>query len=389
MKSFLFRLYLAWMSFLARFTTMEENNIVILNGAGRSGSNGYLFYKYLQINHPEYNVTLVEPWPSSHLKWATWQKIGAAHYVITTHQPFKVRRHQINLQFWHGVPLKRMGIMAYNTKRRDIKRNEKLWHKNADIVTSSSDLYETLMSACIGVESKKYQKVGFPRLDYLAKPIISKQRLLQDLFKKEDPAAQIGIYMPTFRYELEDPQIMKEIKQGNFFAFADFDGAKLNQALKSRHQYLIVKLHPYEMRLFKKLKSDYSNIAFLNNDYLFKNNYDLYELLGDTDFLLTDFSSIYFDYLHLNKPIVFITNFLKQYEKTRGLLLGPYEEITPGICVNSEKELVANLDHLDNQQLGNRRLYWLHLTSQVKGGNYCERIFKAMTKQKDLVEETL
>ena len=91
MKSFLFRLYLAWMSFLAKFTTMEENNVVVLNGSGRSGSNGYLFYKYLQLNHPEYNVTLVEPWPSSHLKWKTWQKIGAPKYVITTHQPFKVR----------------------------------------------------------------------------------------------------------------------------------------------------------------------------------------------------------------------------------------------------------------------------------------------------------
>lgn len=43
MKSFLFRLYLAWMKFRARFTTMEDNTIVVLNGSGRSGSNGYAF----------------------------------------------------------------------------------------------------------------------------------------------------------------------------------------------------------------------------------------------------------------------------------------------------------------------------------------------------------
>lgn len=381
MKSFLFRLYLWWMSFLAKFTTMEDNNVVILNGAGRSGSNGYAFYKYLQLNHPEYNVTLVEPWPSSHLKWKTWQKIGAARYVITTHQPFKVRKHQINVQFWHGVPLKRMGIMAHNTKRKDIKRNEKLWHKNADIVASSSDLYETLMSACIGIETRKYAKVGFPRLDLLKSSVINKDQLLADLFKTQDKDAQIGIYMPTFRYELDDPSVMQKIKEGNFFAFTDFDAEELNTALKQRHQYLIVKLHPYEMRLFSAFKSQYSNIAFLNNDYLFKNNYDLYELLGDTDFLLTDFSSIYFDYLELNKPIIFVTNFLKQYEKTRGLLMGPYEEITPGICVNSQKELLANLDQLDNQQIRNRRLYWLHLTNQIKKDNYCEQMFNFMTRE--------
>lgn len=380
MKSFLFRVYLNWMKFLCRFTAVEDNRIVILNGAGRSGSNGYVFYKYLQVNHPEFNVSLIEPWPSSHLKWESWQKIGSARYVITTHQPFKVKKGQINLQFWHGVPLKRMGIMANNTRYRDNKRNEKLWHKNADIVASNSDLYESLMSACIAIEGKKYRKMGFPRLDALTNPIIPKEKLLKDLFDGEDSQAQIGIYMPTFRYELEDKSVMEKIKSGNFFAFSDFNGEELNAALKARHQYLIVKLHPYEMRMFENFDSHYSNIAFLNNDYLFDHNYDLYELLGDTDFLMTDFSSIYFDYLHLNKPIIFITNYLKQYEKVRGLLMGPYEEITPGICVNSQKELLGNLDELDNRQIHNRRLYWLDLTNQVKGKNYCEQAFNAMTQ---------
>lgn len=380
MKSFLFRCYMTLMKFLARFTTMEDNEIVILNGSGRSGSNGYLFYKYLQLNHPEYNVTLIEPWPSSHFGWKVWQKIGAARYTITTHQPFKVRKHQINVQFWHGVPLKRMGIMANNTKRRDNRRNEKLWHKYADIVCSSSDLYETLMSACMAIETTKYHKVGFPRLDALKNPVISKEQLLKDLFKVEDKDAQIGIYMPTFRYELNDPKIMERIKSGNFFAFDDFDIEKLNSALKERQQYLIVKLHPYEMRMFSNFKSKYSNIAFLNNDYLFDHDCDLYELLGDTDFLITDFSSIYFDYLHLNKPIVFVTNYLKQYEKTRGLLMGPYEDIIPGINVNSQRDLISNLDHLDNRQLRNLRLYWLNLTDQVNADSYCDKIFDFMTK---------
>ncbi|WP_278341366.1 CDP-glycerol glycerophosphotransferase family protein, partial [Lactobacillus acetotolerans] len=129
---------------------------------------------------------------------------------------------------------KRMGIMANNTKRRDNRRNEKLWHKYADIVCSSSDLYETLMSACMAIETKKYHKVGFPRLDALKNPVISKEQLLKDLFKVEDKDAQIGIYMPTFRYELNDPKIMERIKSGNFFAFDDFDIEKLNSALKER-----------------------------------------------------------------------------------------------------------------------------------------------------------
>ncbi|MBD5430187.1 CDP-glycerol glycerophosphotransferase family protein [Lactobacillus sp.] len=374
MKSLFFRLYLSVMKFLAGLMPTKKNAVVILNGAGRSGSNGYIFYKYLQKNYPNLDVTLVEPWPSSHLSFLTWKKIGAAKYIFTTHQPFKIKSSQIDVEFWHGIPLKRMGLMAHNTLRKDNQRNEKLWYTSADIVTSSSDLYESLMSACIAISTNKYQKLGFPRLDALKNPIISKERFLHDLFKTSDSQAKIGIYMPTFRYELEDKSIMKQIEDGNFFAFKDFDIEKLNNKLKENHQYLIVKLHPYEMKMFTNFDSKLSNIAFMNNDYLFDNDYDLYELLGLTDFLMTDFSSIYFDYLHLDKPIVFITNFLEQYEKTRGLLMGPYEEIAPGKCVNSYSELLNVLDNMDSPAMKAKRQYWLKLSDQLSEDENCRRV---------------
>lgn len=377
MKNFLFQLYMDLMKFGAHFTKMQNNKIVVLNGAGRSGSNGYLFAKYLKTEHPEYEVSVIEPWPSSHLSFATWREIGRAKFVLTTHQPFKIRKKQVNIQFWHGIPLKRMGIMAKNTNRKTDLRNENLWQNNTDVVTSTSDLYETLMSSCCAIETNKYQKVGFPRLDSLQHPVISKEQLMQDLFKTADEQAQVGIYLPTFRYEIEDNQAMAQLKNGNFLTVPDFDAEKLNSDLKQRHQYLLVKLHPYEMRLFSHLSSQFSNIAFLNNDYLLEHDYDLYELLGDTDFLITDFSSVYFDYLSLNKPIIFITNYLKQYEKARGLLIGPYEQVVPGICVKNQEELQTALGDPDNYH--SQRKYWLDLTNQIQGHSYCNDVFTLMT----------
>lgn len=379
MKNWLFRIYMCLMKIGARFTKIRENKIVVLNGAGRSGSNGYLFAKYMKKNHPEYEITVVEPWPSSHLPLATWREIGAAKFILTTHQPFKIHAKQVNIQFWHGIPLKRMGIMANNTKRKTDMRNAKLWQKNADVVCSSSDLYETLMSACCAIETTKYQKVGFPRLDALKHPALSKAQLLTALFKVQDEQAQIAIYMPTFRYEMEDEQIMAQIKAGNFFALPDFDAESLNEALKAKHQYLIVKLHPYEMQLLGTQTSHYSNIAYLNNDYLFAHDYDLYELLGNTDMLITDYSSIYFDYLTLDKPIIFVTNYLRQYEQKRGLLLGPYEEVVPGICVKTQAELLAGLSAPDRKQ--QKRQYWLHLTNQLQHESACAAIYTLMANQ--------
>ncbi|WEV51584.1 CDP-glycerol glycerophosphotransferase family protein [Lactobacillus sp. ESL0731] len=382
MKSFLFRLYLQVMRFLAHFTKINNKKIVILNGAGRSGSNGYLFAKYVRAHHPDYTVTLVEPWPTSHLSFKTWREIGAAKFILTTHQPFKIRKSQVNIQFWHGIPLKRMGIMANNTKAKDNRRNSKLWRKTADVVCSSSDLYETLMSACVGINAAQYRKLGFPRLDALSHPAISKQQLVHDLFNVTDEQVQVGIYMPTFRYELDDQNVLDQIKAGNFLALADFDGATLNETLKKQHQYLIVKLHPYEMRLFDQLSSQFSNIAFLNNDYLVENDYDLYELLGATDFLLTDFSSIYFDYLTLDKPEIFITNYLEQYEQKRGLLMGPYEEVVPGQCVKRQDELIKELRQVaqGEDDYKSKRQYWRLLTNQAPTQSSCEQIFDFMTQ---------
>lgn len=379
MKNFLFRLYLSLMKLGARFTKIKENKIVVLNGAGRSGSNGYLFAKYIKENHPDYDVTVIEPWPSSHLPFSLWREIGTAKYVLTTHQPFKIHKNQINVQFWHGIPLKRMGIMAKNSKQRTDKRNVNLWQKNADIVCSSSDLYETFMSACTAIETTKYQKTGFPRLDALKKPCISKKQLLHDMFSKEDEQAQIGIYVPTFRYEMASAKVIAQIKAGNFFALPDFDAVSLNESLKMQHQYLIVKLHPYEMKLLGNLNCEFSNIAFLNNNYLFQHDYDLYELLGDTDLLITDFSSIYFDYLNLNKPIIFITNYLSQYENARGLLIGPYKQVVPGPCVKSQDELIHALHGQDKYE--QKRQYWLSMTNQIDTESYCDDIFSLMTKK--------
>lgn len=381
MKSFLFRIYLSIVKFIFRWVPTNENLYVILNGSGRSGSNGYIFYKYLKKEHPEIETVLVEPWPSSHLPLKTWKKIGEAKYIFTTHQPFKLKNSQICTSFWHGIPLKCMGILAANTTYKTDLKNMNVWKNNADRVVSSSALYETLMSACIAIEGKKYVKNGFPRIDALYHPVVSKENLLHDFFQRKDDKAKIGIYMPTFRYELNDDNVMKVISEGNFFAFKDFDANSLNNKLKELHQYLIIKLHPYEMKKMQmdKIKVDqYSNIYFLKNDYLEKNNLDLYELLGSTDYLMTDFSSIYFDYLHLNKPIFFITNYLEQYETARSLLITPYKEVVPGATVENQIELLQKLADLSNDSYEQKRNYWLQLTDTLSTGNNCERNFDTL-----------
>lgn len=372
MKNLLFSTYLGIIKFFLKFTKTNPNGYVILNGAGRSGSNGFLFYQYLINEQPNVDATLVEPFPSSHLSWQTWKKIAQAKYIFTTHGPFKIKKAQVNVEFWHGIPLKKMGLMANNTDYKADFKTAKKWNQITDIVSSSSSLYETTMTACVGVSGQKYQAFGFPRIDALFAPKVTKQELLKDLFGAENSTAKIGIYMPTFRFELDNKTVMNMIAAGNFFAFDDFDGDQLNQELKAQNQYLIIKLHPYEQQYFQD-KINYSNIVFLTNEYLNQKNIDLYQMLGSTDYLLTDFSSIYFDYLHLNKPIYFVENYRDDYLKARGILFEPYDEITPGAKISTQQDLVEVLQMPDKYQPD--RKYWLDLTYNIDAKNNCDRIF--------------
>lgn len=376
MKSYLFRIYFKLMMFLLQFVGTDNNLYVILNEAGRSGSNGFIFYRYLKKYHPEVDVVLVEPWPSAHLAFKTWLKIGRAKHIFTTHQPFKIKSKQVLSCFWHGIPLKKMALMSNNTSYKSDCRNIKSWQK-ADYISSSSSLYETLMTSCISVKASKYVRTGFPRIDALYNPEVTKADVLKQYFNVTDVTAKIGVYMPTFRYELEDDSIMDKISRGNFFAFDYFDLSKLEQVLQKKNKYLIVKLHPYEMKKIDEKCKNYDHIYFLKDIDLFKFNYDMYDLLGNTDFLITDFSSVYFDYLHLDKPIYFVTNFLKEYEKTRGLLMGPYADIVPGAKINTFVELLDILEN-DTDTFAHARHQWLNMTYEIDFQQNCKRCFDAL-----------
>lgn len=377
MKNLLFAIYLGIIKFFLKFTKTNPNGYAILNGAGRSGSNGFIFYQYLVGNHPEVEATLVEPFPSSHLSFATWKKIAQAKYIFTTHGPFKIKKSQIAIEFWHGIPLKKMGLMANNTNYQEDAKMAKTWNKTVDFVTSSSSLYETTMTASVGISGQKYQEWGFPRVDALYNQQISHDELLADLFQTADPRAQIGIYMPTFRFELENKSVMNMIAAGNFFAFSDFDAEKLNAELSDNHQYLIIKLHPYEQKYFQD-ELNFTNIIFLDNDYLTKKNLDLYQILPATDYLMTDFSSIYFDYLHLNQKIIFIDNYLDDYLISRGIVFEPYSLITPGPKAKDQNELLNAI--LEADQYARERKYWLDLTYNIDTKDNCDRIFNSLPR---------
>lgn len=287
--------------------------------------------------------------------------------IIRTHEgPYL--EDKINIQLWHGFPLKGLSYMSkYSMQNTEYVHNE--WRK-IDKVFSYSTLYNTLMGACYGIDCEKFYLSGMPRNDFLFQS--NGKEKLEKILKRKIKE-KIIFYMPTFRESLFGE--INGSKLGYIFNFSDYKPKEFNKFLIENNLIFIVKMHPVDYSNFKdKVIANLSNIVFIDdNDFL---SYDLYEILNSIDILITDYSSIYFDFLLLNKPIVFIDKDRKEYFDNRGILLEPYDFWTPGPKVENMKCLqdeMLNCIKMHNYYKDERNTI-CNLVHKYRDGNSTKRI---------------
>lgn len=150
-------------------------------------------------------------------------------------------------------------------------------------------------------------------------------KLLKD-WKRYD---RVYLYMPTWRANLNSAYLN--------VAFPDM--AKLDEILKKTNALFVIKQHP-TVRV-NKISKQYDNIYFIDNKC------DIYPILPFTDVLITDYSSIYSDYILLDGKGVILYPFdLEEYQKT-DLSLINYKENNPGTYVYTFSELLKLIESRD------------------------------------------
>lgn len=264
--------------------------------------------------------------------------------VVTTQANYPFNHKQINIELWHGFPLKAMA----NMDPGDLRSAEQLrsWWEKVDYITSYSGMFNTLFNACIGLDISKYQVTGAPRNDLLSKNYRS---WFAKLFESNLDGQNLIMFTPTFRSSQFNPTHNEGDRNwGNLFGFEEFNQEEFESYLEEKKIYLIVKLHWVEETIVKEQIENFNSnrIKLLTEDEICASGLDLYELLSSIDLLITDYSSIYFDYLLLDRPVLFTPVDLKTYEKKRGFLLEPYETWTPGPKVTSQNQLQVELSKL-------------------------------------------
>lgn len=253
--------------------------------------------------------------------WLT-MKAGIA---IVTHSKLLDLNNSISsktkvVQLWHGTPLKKIlyddKISIYgNTRENSIKNRlvelllPILFDKyDYSLLIAPSEKIKDNFASAFKISKNKIVVTGYPRNDALFKKL-----KVNTKFKK-------CIYMPTFRNG----------NNLNLFSNFGFNVRKIDEFLENNNVQLYLKLHPGDavhsdvnIGLKKKIKDS-------NNIFFIKDTIDIYSHLKEFDFLITDYSSIYFDYLLLNRPIIFAPFDMDSYIKDEREFYYEYNKVTPG-----------------------------------------------------------
>ena len=259
------------------------------------------------------------------------------------------------VQLWHGTPLKKNDLTKLNEN------------------------YDYFLIACklFMEEQKMFSKydgkillTGYPRNDYLINKKNSKKS------KKYD---YTFLFLPTHRYRTYNG----ENQRVRFFDLFDY-GFVLNDLSNFLIKYnciLKIKLHP--MQKFKddnffKTVSSCHNIDLIEDDPII----DVNEYLTDCDALITDYSSVMFDFLLLDKPI-FLSPFDINENNIKNSFRFDYVLNAPGIISYTWSELIDNLEcHIkygDKQNV--KREMIKNKFNHFFDNKSSERLFMRLTKE--------
>jgi len=251
------------------------------------------------------------------------------------------------------MPLKTIGLLGNNPITQK---------SNYGIATS--DLYKGLISRSLDIREENVLVVGQPRNDLM----LEKINYLDKLSFKVTIENTIILWTPTYRQSIVGEIRVDGIAEKNLPVIKLSELEELNKFLFSIKSTMIIKLHPMDILNNYQFDS-FSHIVILNKKSFDTLNCQLYSLLGSIDILLTDFSSIYIDYLLLNRPIGFLMNDYSEYNNSRGFVFDNPLEYMPGEKISSLLELKQFLQDIvvfKNDKYCNDREYVNQIFNNVK-----------------------
>ncbi|MEW6088398.1 MAG: CDP-glycerol glycerophosphotransferase family protein [bacterium] len=359
-------------------TKCKKNRILFMQESW-SGSNSYALWKLAgEDTKKKYEIILYQDSALDGKGFTHFIKkyrlISSAQLIVTTHASYKPSKRHIHLQLWHGVFVKKNGVMLDN-KPDSVFKTQKDWLK-VDYIMSYSETCNTFLNACMPTNSNKYIITGAPRNDFLF--VSEGMSNVKKIFGEKIKDDKLVFFLPTFRDYYGKNQGNKNYN--NPFGFVKFSPEGFDKFLEGNKCKIIFKPHPHEEALIISYFRDYplKNMLILKDSDLVANSLDLYELLNASDMLITDYSSVFYDYLLFDKPIIFAPVDVDSYSAARGFLIESFENWAPGPKVFNQdtlqKEILYCLSEKDYYR--EKRAWMRNLHHRYKDGESSKRLWE-------------
>lgn len=223
-----------------------------------------------------------------------------------------LHKKRLIINLWHGVPLKKIALLDPNLKKAARIYFKKIFSENYTCILTTSHELIPLMARSFAVSEDKIKVWGQPRNDGLFQKNDCR-KILGQLFPDLPEYTKTVLYAPTFR----------DYGQVQLIPFKDFDQEQLEAFLEEKNMLLFIRTHVAEQGSAAPYLG--KRIRFLGNEQA----EDVTGILNIFDCLITDYSSIYIDYLLTDKPMIFLPYDRQQYLDGRGMNFD-YDDVTPG-----------------------------------------------------------
>ena len=364
----------------------KTNWIVFESFMGRncSGQPKYI-YQYLQKHYPgKYKCIWVVDRRGVKIpgKYKKCKRFGiryfyymnrSKYWVINMRQPLSVpkRDDTIILSTWHGTPLKRLVFdmddvhSATPQYKNIVYRQTREW----DYLLSDNPFSTEKFQSCFLFDKEKILEAGYPANDPLYAP--DKEEYAAKIKKKlgipEDK--KVILYAPTWRDD-------NFFEAGQYGFDLDLDLARLQREFGDEYVVLL-RLHYFVVE--KMDLSKYGDFTINGCDYD-----DITDLYLVSDILMTDYSSVFFDYANLERPILFFTYDIENY---RDVLRGFYldmEEDLPGPLLLTNDDVVDAIRNIDkiSEQYKDRYQEFYDRFCCIDDGNAAKRVVETVFENK-------
>ncbi len=361
---------------------LKQNIWLIREKRDEARDNGYHFFKYIKENHKNINVFyVITPDSSDRYKIENYRGLINAdsfkHCIYFLASDFS-----INSQPFGAYPF-HFSVRELNLVQKLCNKKQKVVflqhgiikdkfavaefsYQNCNIdyfVTSTKKEYEFIKET-YGYPDHAIGCVGLARFDNLYTPHVVEDKIL---------------VMPTWRKWLDGSQ--KNFYNSDYYlAYAELlKDDDLIRYLRQKQYKLVFFMH-YKLQPFVETFRAFENDVIIIAD---KNNYDVQKLLMSSKLMITDYSSVYFDFAYMNKPVVYY-QFDEQQFRSNHYAEGyfSYKEDGFGPCFDNFSDIRQYIFKMIDNQCRQPEEYEMRVKEffDLRDNHNCERTYNALKK---------